>query len=112
MAASPQVKSLTRKLVPLLNRVLIKKPDPVKQSKGGILIPETKTQSKYNKGVVVAVGPGKYSSKGKVIPMNVYPGDEVILEDIGGISVDLDEGTHYIYKDTAILAKINKNVQA
>jgi hypothetical protein len=46
-----------KRLIPLFDRVLIKKAEIVTKTKGGIVIPE-KAQAKVLKGTVVAVGPG------------------------------------------------------
>lgn len=46
-----------KRLMPLLDRVLIKRHDAITKTKGGIVIPE-KAQSKVLRGTVVAVGPG------------------------------------------------------
>lgn len=46
-----------KRLIPLFDRVLVKKFEAVKQTKGGIVIPE-KAQGKVLQGTVVAVGPG------------------------------------------------------
>jgi hypothetical protein len=49
--------NLAKRLVPLLDRILIQKAEAVTKTKGGIVIPE-KAQAKVLRGTVVAVGPG------------------------------------------------------
>ncbi len=56
-----------KKLVPLLNRVLIKKVEPVTKSKAGIIMSTKGDQ--VNIGTVIAVGPGSLSEEGKLLPM-------------------------------------------
>lgn len=46
-----------KRLLPLFDRVLIKKAEALTKTKGGIVIPE-KAQAKVLEGTVVAVGPG------------------------------------------------------
>lgn len=46
-----------KRLLPLFDRVLIKKAEALTKTKGGIVIPE-KAQAKVLQGTVVAVGPG------------------------------------------------------
>jgi chaperonin GroES len=48
---------VAKRLIPLLDRVLIQKAEAVTKTKGGIVIPE-KAQAKVLRGTVVAVGPG------------------------------------------------------
>lgn len=49
--------SVVRRLIPMLDRVLVQRHEPLTKTKGGIVIPE-KAQVKVLRGVVVAVGPG------------------------------------------------------
>lgn len=56
-----------KKLVPLFNRVLIKKVEPVTKSKSGIIMSTKGDQ--VNIGTVIAVGPGNISENGKVVPI-------------------------------------------
>lgn len=46
-----------KRLIPLFDRVLILKAEPITKTKGGIVIPE-KSQGRVLQGTVVAVGPG------------------------------------------------------
>jgi chaperonin GroES len=49
--------SIATKFRPLFDRVLVKRLDAVKQSKGGIMLPESASK-KILEATVVAVGPG------------------------------------------------------
>lgn len=46
-----------KRLLPLFDRILIKRAEAITRTKGGIVIPE-KAQAKVLQGTVVAVGPG------------------------------------------------------
>ena len=90
-----------RKFLPLLNRVLIEKIQPVTKTKAGILLPE-KDISK-NCGRVVAVGPGALQD-GTHVPVVVKVGQTVMLPEYGGSTFKLaDEKEYAIYKDDDIL---------
>jgi chaperonin GroES len=52
-----QQAQVAKKLIPLLDRVLIQRAEAMTKTAGGIVIPE-KAQSKVLKGTIVAVGPG------------------------------------------------------
>jgi co-chaperonin GroES (HSP10) len=54
---SYQQAQVAKKLIPLLDRVLIQRAEAMTKTAGGIVIPE-KAQSKVLKGTIVAVGPG------------------------------------------------------
>ena len=75
-----------KKLRPLLNRILVAKPEATKVSKGGIIL---KKEEEVSWGTVVAVGPGKKDENGKLIPLAVQVGDNVLLPSYGGASVKL-----------------------
>lgn len=72
---------------PLGKRVLVKRTQP-KQSKGGILLPDT-AQEKPKEGEVIAVGPGKRDEHGHLDPVTVKVGDRVLFSSYGGTEVKL-----------------------
>jgi chaperonin GroES len=77
-----------KRILPLLNRVVIRKVDPEAKTKSGIIL--TKPDG-LNYGVVLGVGPGTYDSNGKIIPLSVKIGDKVLLPEFGGSKVELGE---------------------
>jgi chaperonin GroES len=44
-----------------------------------------------NQGTVLAVGPGRRSNTGDVIPVAVKQGDNVLLPEYGGTPIKLDD---------------------
>jgi len=96
-----------KKLRPLMNRVLIKKAEPLTKTKGGILLPENK-QEQLNFGVVVAVGPGKALDNGQLRPVSVKEGDTVLLPEYGGNKVTLDDNQDYfLYRDDDLMGTLH-----
>lgn len=79
-----------KKLRPLMNRVLIKKAEPLTKTKGGILLPESK-QEQLNFGTVIAVGPGRTLENGQLRACLVKEGDTVLLPEYGGSKVTLGD---------------------
>ena len=77
------------KLRPLHDRVIVKRLDAETKSAGGIVIPDTATE-KPSKGKVVAVGTGKIQDDGKVRPMAVKAGDQVLFGKYSGTEVKVD----------------------
>lgn len=96
--------SIGRRLIPLLDRVLIERFAAETKTKGGIVIPE-KAQSKVASGTVVAVGPGGRGENGATIPVAVKEGDKVLLPEYGGQKVEIDSKEFYLFRDSDILAK-------
>ena len=93
-----------KKLIPLADRVLIRRVMPAMKTAGGIIIPESSV-SKNNEGEVLAVGPGATTSKGDVIPVTVSVGDKVLLPEYGGLPVKLDGEEIFLFRNEEILAK-------
>ena len=63
----------------LRNPFQLRRDDIVEKSIAGILIPDTAAKEKSKVGVVIAVGPGRMSDEGKLIPMNVKVGSKVFF---------------------------------
>ena len=82
------------KLVPLEDRVVVKIIEQEMVTSTGIVLPDT-AKEKPSKGRVVAVGPGKYSDKGELIPMPVKEGDLVVFAKYAGTELKLD-GDDYL----------------
>jgi chaperonin GroES len=97
-----------KKLLPLADRVLVRRVVPVTKTAGGILLPESNV-GKNNEGEVLAVGPGLRTHKGETIPMSVSVGDKVLLPEYGGLQMKVDGEEHvYLFRNDEILAKIAK----
>ena len=76
------------RLVPLTDRVIIEPVvDPEKI--GSIYIPD-KARDKGTQGRVVAVGPGRISEHGVLIPMTVKVGDEVVFSEYTASKIKVD----------------------
>lgn len=92
-------------LAPLGDRVVVKVADKneEKQLASGIIIPETVDKERPSKGVVVAVGPGKYDD-GSLVPMTVKVGDTVLFSKYGYDEVKVDGTEYYILSESNVLA--------
>lgn len=71
------------KIKPLGDRILVKRIKEEERTKGGIIIPDT-AKEKPQEGKVVAVGKGKYSDEGKLIPIEVKAGDKILFGKYSG----------------------------
>lgn len=49
-----------------------------------------KNDEKVNEGVVLAVGPGRRTKDGELLPPSVKEGDKVLLPEYGGALVKMD----------------------
>lgn len=94
-------------LNPLHDRVVIKRVDADKQTSGGIIIPEN-SSDKPDQGVVVAVGPGKRTAEGTVIPMSVNVNDRVLFGKHAGQQVKIKGEEILILTEDEIYAVIEQ----
>ena len=91
---------------PILDHILI---EPIKENektKSGILLPETADKEKPEQGKVIAVGPGKRTEDGKIIPLSVQPGQKVLFTKYGPNEIKVDDKEYLIAKEEDILAII------
>ena len=95
------------KIRPLYDRVLVLRLDEKEKSSGGIIIPET-AKEKPMEGIIIAVGPGKLSEKGKRITMDVKENDRVLFGKYTGTEVKIDGVVHLIMRIDDLLAVIKK----
>ena len=76
----------TKTLKPLEDRILVRPEEGEETTASGIVIPDT-AKEKPQEGTVLAVGPGKRSDTGDLIPMDVSDGDRVIYSKYGGTEI-------------------------
>eukprot|EP00631_Chrysoreinhardia_giraudii_P001979 CAMPEP_0197422036 /NCGR_PEP_ID=MMETSP1170-20131217/13011_1 /TAXON_ID=54406 /ORGANISM="Sarcinochrysis sp, Strain CCMP770" /LENGTH=100 /DNA_ID=CAMNT_0042949341 /DNA_START=41 /DNA_END=343 /DNA_ORIENTATION=+ len=96
--------SLARRLIPLADRVLVKKIVAQTQTAGGVFLPDANLP-KMNEAEVLAVGPGARDPDGKMIPVDVAVGDKVLLPDFGPSPIKIDNEEYHLLRATDILAK-------
>ena len=90
------------KLRPLQDRILIKRVEEKETVKGGIIIPDS-AKEKPQEGEVVAVGNGKKTDDGKVIPLDVKAGDRVLFGKYSGNDIKIDNEEYLILREDEIL---------
>jgi chaperonin GroES len=95
------------KIRPLQDRVIVKRLAEEEKTKGGIIIPDT-AKEKPVEGVVVAVGKGKTAEDGKLIKLDVKPGDKILFGKYAGTEVKIDGVEHLIMREDDILGIIEK----
>ncbi len=93
------------KVTPLHDRVLVKRLEAEETTKGGIIIPDT-AKEKPQEAEVIAVGKGRVTEDGKVIPLEVKKGDKVLIGKFSGTEVNIGGEEHVIVREEEILAKI------
>jgi chaperonin GroES len=91
---------------PLSDHILIEPIKEEEKTKGGILLPETAEKERPEQGRVIAVGPGKKTEEGKIIPLSVQPGQKVLFKKYSPDEIKVDNKEFLIAKEEDILAII------
>ena len=94
------------KLVPLGNKIVLKKLEEEETTKSGIVLPG-QAKEKPQEAEVIAVGPGG-NIDGKEVVMQVNVGDKVIYSKYAGTDVELDKEEYIIVKQSDILAIVTE----
>ena len=99
------------KVKPLHDRILIKRVEEKETVKGGIIIPDT-AKEKPQEGEVIAVGGGKKTEEGKVIPLDVKAGDRILFGKYSGTEIKIDEEEYLIIREDEVLGIIESAKQS
>ena len=91
---------------PLYDRVVVKRIEEKETVQGGIIIPDT-AKEKPQEGEVVAVGQGKRNDDGKLIPLDVKPGDRILFGKYSGSEIKLEGEEFLIIREEEILGVID-----
>ena len=91
---------------PLADHILIEPIKEEEKTRGGIFLPETASKEKSEEGKVIAVGPGKKTDEGRIIPVSVKPGDKVLFSKYGPSEIKVDDKEYLIAREDDILAII------
>src|SRR5436305_13646662 len=95
------------KFRPLHDRVVVERVDAEAKSAGGIIIPDT-AKEKPQQGKVVAVGPGGRDENGKLIPIDLKVGDQVLFGKWSGTEVKIDGKELLIMKESDIMGVLDQ----
>jgi len=98
---------ISMKIRPLHDRIIVKRVEEEEKTKGGIIIPDT-AKEKPIEGKVVAVGKGRVTEDGKLVPMEVKAGDRVLFSKYAGTEVKIDGVEHLIMREEDILGVVEK----
>lgn len=101
-------KSTKATILPIADRVLVKREDVDVKSPSGIIIPDTAEKDKSKQGVIVAVGPGRFGDEGDLIPMTVKVGQRVYFNSgwDNEIKIEGDDAEYFLVRESDILAII------
>ena len=73
---------------PLEDRIVVRPGESEAKTASGLVIPDT-AKEKPQQGEVLAVGPGRRSDSGDLIPLDIKVGDKVLYSKYGGTEVSV-----------------------
>lgn len=91
------------KLVPLGDRVVLKREEAEQTTSGGIVLPDA-ARDKPQKGEVIAVGDGHVKDDGSKVPLSVKVGDRVIFSAYGPDEISVGDDEYLLLRESDILA--------
>ena len=100
MATKTKTKVAVR---PLHDKILVERDEAETVTSAGIYLPESSTE-KPQFATVLAVGEGTLNDAGDRIPLDVKPGDRIILSKWGGTELKLDGEEYLIINASDVLA--------
>jgi len=74
-----------------------------KTTKSGIYLPES-AEEKPIAGKVIAVGPGKITEEGKLIPLTVKVGDKILFTKYAPNEIKIDDKEYLVIREDDVLA--------
>ncbi len=93
-------------LKPLHDHVVVKPLTEDEKTSSGIILPDTASKEKPEKGEVIAVGEGKLMDNGQRSPMSVKKGDKVIFTKYSPNEIKIEDQEYLVLSESDILAVI------
>jgi chaperonin GroES len=95
-------------ITPLGDKVVIRPVEEGEEMYGNIIIPDM-GKERPEMGVVIAVGPGRITPDGNLVPNKLEVGQQVLVPKFGAQNVDLFNENFIIASENDILGIVNEN---
>ena len=96
------------KFQPLGDHILVELEVKEEKTASGIFLPDTAKKEKPQTGKVIAVGKGKVAENGKLIPMEVKAGDEVMFAKYIGAELKMDGKEYLVISERDVYGVFSK----
>ena len=93
------------KIRPLHDRIIVKRLEEERKTASGIVIPDTAAE-KPDQGEVKAIGKGKKTDEGKIIPIDVKVGDRVLFGKYSGQTVKVEGEELLVMREEDIMGVV------
>lgn len=94
------------KIRPLQDRIIVERVEEETKTASGIIIPDTVSKEKPQEGKVIAVGKGKATPEGKVLPLDIKEGDKVLFGKYAGSEIKVEGQEYLIMREDDVLGVI------
>lgn len=94
------------KIVPVGNKVVVKRMEAEEKSAGGILLPDS-AREKPQQGRVLSTGDGLLLPTGVRVPVQVHEGDKVLFASWSGTEIKIGDQDFLILKEDDVLAIVD-----
>jgi chaperonin GroES len=94
------------KVVPLGDKIVVKRLEAQERTAGGIVLPDT-AKEKPQQARVLSVGDGRLTPKGERCPCQVHEGDKIVFSGWAGTEVNVDGHELLILREEDILAVLD-----
>lgn len=92
---------------PLHDRVIVQEIAPSTKTKGGLFVPSGSKDERSVRGIVLAAGPGAFSSDGVFRPTTAQAGQTVIYGKYAGTELEVGNDKIRVVRDTDIYCRVN-----
>jgi chaperonin GroES len=103
MAKKESKSSGVSRIVPLHDRIVLRRDEAEEKTSGGIVLPDT-AKDKPQKGTVVSVGDGHTTRDGKRYPLTLKAGDRVIFSSYAGDEISIGDEKLVLMRESDVLA--------
>lgn len=90
---------------PLHDRIIVERLEEETTTASGIIIPDS-AKEKPVQGNVIAVGKGKVTEDGKVLPLDVKVGDKVLFGKYAGTDVKIEGNEYLMMREDDVLGVV------
>ncbi|MSR56302.1 MAG: co-chaperone GroES [Planctomycetaceae bacterium] len=91
------------KILPLYDRVVLKRQEAEGKTAGGIVLPDN-AKDKPQKGTVISIGDGHVTKDGKRHPLTLKVGDHVIFSSYAGDEITVGDNEYLLLRESDVLA--------
>lgn len=90
---------------PLHDRIIVERLEEETKTAGGLIIPDT-AKEKPQQGKVIAVGKGKKTEDGKILPLDVKVGDKILFGKYAGTEIKVDGREYLMMREEDVLGVV------